>query len=291
MTKPVIDMRSRPSFLHPFFGAAPGTPDFEVVRWLNRRVGGKDIEHFTRTPDAASFVAEMDRAGISVAVMVARSVPGVRVENAALAEVAATAPRRLVGIASVDPIELGKDRALSEARKAITELGLAGLNLDAGFYADAMTADDARLTPFYELCLELGVPAFVMSGPDDAGPAGSTTRSPSTASPNASRSCRSSAATASTRTSARWSPWLFATRTSSSHPICTRSRRAPRSMSRRRRASCATSSCSAARSHFGRCSRASTIFPGLASTLKPLRGSDLQDRGAASEARSGQRSA
>ena len=162
---PVIDMRSRPSFLHPFFGAAPGTPDFEVVRWLNRRVGGKDIDHFTRVKDAAGFVAEMDHAGITTAVMVARSVPGVRVDNTALAEVAATAPKRLIGIASVDPIELGQECALAEARKAIIELGLAGLNLDAGFYAEGMKADDARLTPFYELCLELGVPAFVMSGP------------------------------------------------------------------------------------------------------------------------------
>ena len=165
MTSPVIDMRSRPSFLHPFFGAAPGTPDFEVVRWLNKRVGGKDIDHFTRTPDATSFVAEMDAAGITTAIMVARSVPGVRIENDALAEVAKTAPKRLIGIASVDPIELGRERALAEARRAISELGLAGLNLDAGFYAEGMKADDARLTPFYELCLELGVPAFVMSGP------------------------------------------------------------------------------------------------------------------------------
>ena len=161
----VVDMRSRPSFLHPFFGAAPGTKDFEVVRWLNKRVGGKEIDHFTRGSDTDGFLAEMDRAGITVAMMVARSVPGVRIANADLAAVAAKAPERLIGIASVDPIELGREAALAEARHAVREQGMRGINLDAGFYATGMKADDERLMPFYELCLELRVPAFVMSGP------------------------------------------------------------------------------------------------------------------------------
>jgi len=161
----VVDMRSRPSFLHRFFGAEPGTEAFEVVRWLNRRVGTHDIDHFTRGSDRKGFVAEMDSAGITAAVMVARNVPGVRVANDDLAKVAAEAPDRLIGIASVDPIEFGREAALAEARRAVRELGLRGINLDAGFYATAMKADDERLMPFYELCLELGVPAFVMSGP------------------------------------------------------------------------------------------------------------------------------
>ena len=162
---PIVDMRSRPSFLHAFFGGAPGTPDYEVVRWLNRRVGTKEIDHFARATDVGGFVAEMDGAGIAVAVMVARSVPGVRVGNDELAAVARAAPGRLVGIASVDPVELGGEAALAEARRAVTELGMKGVNLDAGFYARALKADDALLMPFYALCEELGVPAFVMSGP------------------------------------------------------------------------------------------------------------------------------
>ena len=39
-------MRLRPRWLHPFFGATPDTPEYEVVRWLNRRVGSRDIDHF-----------------------------------------------------------------------------------------------------------------------------------------------------------------------------------------------------------------------------------------------------
>lgn len=162
---PIVDMRSRPSFLHPFFGAAPDTPAYDVVHWLNRRVGGTDPGHFTRGATVEGFAAEMDGAGIRVAVMVARSVPGVRVANDDLAAVARHDPARLVGIASVDPIELGREAALAEARRAVTELGMKGINLDAGFYATPMRADDERLMPFYELCQALGVPAFIMSGP------------------------------------------------------------------------------------------------------------------------------
>lgn len=162
---PVVDMRSRPTFLHAFFGGEPGTPSFAVARWLNGRVGSREVEHFTRGMTVEGFTAEMDRAGIDVAVMVARSVPGVRVTNEALAEVARHDSRRLVGIASVDPVELGPDEAVAQARRAVTALGLKGINLDAGFYGEAMRADDARLMPLYELCQELKVPAFVMSGP------------------------------------------------------------------------------------------------------------------------------
>jgi predicted TIM-barrel fold metal-dependent hydrolase len=162
---PIVDMRSRPTFLHKFFGGAPDTPEYGVVRWLNGRVGGREIDHFTRGMTVEGFSAEMDGAGIDVAVMVARSVPGVRIANDDLATVARHNSKRLVGIASVDPVELGRDAAVAEARRAVTELGFKGVNLDAGFYGEAMRADDERLMPLYELCQELGVPAFVMSGP------------------------------------------------------------------------------------------------------------------------------
>ncbi|WP_336492772.1 amidohydrolase family protein [Methylobacterium nigriterrae] len=165
MPTPIIDMRSRPAFLHPFFGADPGAPEDGVVRWLNRRVGAREIGHDTRGRTVEGCTAEMGAAGIAVAVMVARSVPGVRVRNDDLAAVAQRDPERLIGIASVDPVELGREEALAEARRAVADLGLRGINLDAGFYADPMRADDERLMPLYELCQSLGVPAFIMSGP------------------------------------------------------------------------------------------------------------------------------
>ena len=163
--QPIIDMRNRPTFLHPFFGSAPDTPAYEVVRWLNRRVGTRDAEHFTRTPDLAAYLQEIERAGITHAVMVGRSTPTVRISNDTLAGMSRESGGRLIGVASVDPLDLGCEGAVAEARRAVQELGLRAVNLDAGFYATPMRADDERLLPLYESCVSLGVPAFVMSGP------------------------------------------------------------------------------------------------------------------------------
>lgn len=167
MTLPfdVVDMRCRPAFLHRFFGAEPGTAEFETVRWMNRRVGSTDPDHFTRAPDTAALLREMTAAGIGAAVVVARSTPAVRVSNDAVAALAAESDGRLIGIASVDPLYLGPAASVAEAMRALTELGLAGVNLDAGFYARGLAADDPLLFPLYEVCAARGVPAFVMSGP------------------------------------------------------------------------------------------------------------------------------
>ena len=60
MKTPIIDVRSRPAWLHKFFGSTPGTPEYDVVRWLNKRVGSLEIDHFTKSKDVPQFVAEMD---------------------------------------------------------------------------------------------------------------------------------------------------------------------------------------------------------------------------------------
>ena len=165
MSPRIIDMRLRPPFLHPFFGATPGSPEYEVVRWVNTRVGSADPEGFARYTTLAHVLAGMDTAGIDLGVMVGRSTPSVRIENDTLASLARDSGGRLVGVASVDPQALGPVAALAEARRAMEQLGLAGLNLDAGFYATPLRADDESLMPLYELCGALGKPAFVMSGP------------------------------------------------------------------------------------------------------------------------------
>jgi predicted TIM-barrel fold metal-dependent hydrolase len=161
----IIDMRLRPRWLHKFFGSTPGTPEYDVVRWLNRRVGSLDVDHFARAADLPALLREMDEAGIALGVMVARSTPTVRIRNDDLAAVADESGGRLVGIASVDPVALGREDALAELRRAVRELGLRGLNIDAGFYETPLRADDELLMPLYEECGRLGVPAFVMSGP------------------------------------------------------------------------------------------------------------------------------
>jgi predicted TIM-barrel fold metal-dependent hydrolase len=161
----IIDMRLRPPFLHPFFGALPGTPEGELVRWVNRRVGAADPDHFTRYATLGDVVSGMDDAGIELGVTVGRSTPTVRIENDTVAALAAQSGGRLIGVASVDPVALGREAAVAEAVRAVRTLGLAAVNLDAGFYATPLRADDERLMPVYEACMALDVPAFIMSGP------------------------------------------------------------------------------------------------------------------------------
>lgn len=165
MPQLVIDMRNRPTFLHAFFGAEPGTPSYDVVGWLNRRVGSRSADHYTRTPDVPAYLAEVKAAGIDHAVVVGRSTPTVRITNDAVAALADASEGVVIGVASVDPLELGRDGAVAEARRAVTTLGLRAINVDAGFYAEGMKADDERVLPLYEAAEQLGVPAFVMSGP------------------------------------------------------------------------------------------------------------------------------
>lgn len=165
MHPPIIDMRNRPTWLHPFFGAAPGTPDYEVVRWLNRRVGSSDVDHFTRAPDLDSYLAEIAAAGIAHALMVGRSTPTVRISNDELADLAARSGGRLLAVASFDPIELGAKTAANEAAQALDSGRFAALNLDGGFYAQPLHADDPLLLPMVEAARAADKPVFVMSGP------------------------------------------------------------------------------------------------------------------------------
>ena len=170
---PIVDLRSRPSWLHKFFGSTPNTPEFDTVRWLNKRVGTSagNIDHFTRSNDIESFTGEMDAAGISVGVMVARNTPTVRVSNDDVAEAARQSAGRLIGVASVDPQELGIRAALDEAERAVRTLGCHGLNIDAAFYKTPLAADAPQLLPLYEACLALGVPGVRADRPDHTRPA------------------------------------------------------------------------------------------------------------------------
>lgn len=162
---PIIDMRLRPPFLHNFFGATPGTPEFDLVRWVNKRVGCKEPEQFAAYRTIGDVVTGMDEAGIGLGVTVGRSTPTVRITNDEIAALVSQSGGRLTGVASVDPLALGTDGAVKEAERALGTLGLAAVNLDAGFYETPLRADDARLLPIYEVCLARGVPAFIMSGP------------------------------------------------------------------------------------------------------------------------------
>lgn len=166
MTSPkVIDLRCRPAFLHDFFGANPGSPGYETARWLNRRVStrGPD-DHFSRSLTQEGFLAEIREAGLSKAVVVGRHTPGQQISNRLIHEIT-HGHDELLGIAGVDPVLQGTEAALQEINHAITQLGLAGIDLEPGFGKPARHPDDAVYYPVYEECSRLGVPVFLMTGP------------------------------------------------------------------------------------------------------------------------------
>ena len=165
MPRSIIDMRNRPTWLHPFFGAASGTPDYEVVRWLNKRVGSNDVDHFTRSPDLPAYLAEIEGAGIAHAFMVGRSTPTVRISNDELADLVARSGGKLSAALSVDPVELGGAQAAHEADRLLATGAFAALNVDGGFYARPLQPDDPLLLPLYEVAQARDMPVFVMSGP------------------------------------------------------------------------------------------------------------------------------
>lgn len=162
---PIVDMRNRPTWLHAFFGAAPRTPDYDVVRWLNRRVGSRDIDHFTRSTNLDAYLAEIAAADIAHAFLVGRSTPTVDIPNDALADLVSRSGGKLLAAASVDPVALGVRAAAAEVERALGTLDFAALNIDAGFYARPLHADDPLLLPLYEIAEAHKVPVFVMSGP------------------------------------------------------------------------------------------------------------------------------
>ncbi|MGZ4970386.1 MAG: amidohydrolase family protein [Methylobacter sp.] len=161
MTRKIIDMRSRPAFLHDFYGATSGTGEYEVAKWLNRRVGSKNGEHFSRSASTEAFVAEVRETGITAAAVVGRDTPNLTVSNDRILEITKPHPE-LIGIASVDP---QKPNALDEIERAVSQLGLLGVNIEPGFGNPPLHADDAALYPIYDACAQLKVPVFLMSGP------------------------------------------------------------------------------------------------------------------------------
>lgn len=166
----IIDMRCRPAYLHDFFGKTPGTPEFDVVRWLNRRVGtrGDDL-HFTRSATPRGFLAEVEAAGLTRAVVVGRHTPTQHLPNDTIHAIAASSPL-LEGIGAVDPVLQGEAAALAEVERAVRVLGLRGINLEPGFGQPFAHADDPAYAPVYDLCQALDVPVFLMSGPTTPDP-------------------------------------------------------------------------------------------------------------------------
>jgi predicted TIM-barrel fold metal-dependent hydrolase len=160
----IIDMRSRPSFLHDFYGATPGTKAYETARWLNRRTGSHDDEHFARSKTLDAFVQEVRDSGIDQAVVVGRDTPALKHSNEEIRDLVSRHPE-LIGVGSVNPQTQSPKIIAGEIEKAVRTYGLAGINIEPGFGFPPLKPDHPVLYPVYETCQALGVPVFLMSGP------------------------------------------------------------------------------------------------------------------------------
>jgi len=160
----IIDLRCRPSFLHDFYGKTPGTKAYDTARWLNRRTGSKDDEHFARSRTLDAFVQEVREAGIDQAVVVGRDTPALKHSNDEIHGLV-QGRRELVGVGSVNPQLQGPKAVIHEVERAVRQLGLVGINVEPGFGEPPIKADHPVLYPVYESCQHLGVPVFLMSGP------------------------------------------------------------------------------------------------------------------------------
>ncbi|HLO77453.1 MAG TPA: amidohydrolase family protein, partial [Magnetospirillum sp.] len=169
MPRHIIDMRSRPAFLAPFYGSQVGTAEFDTARWLNRRVGSKIDDHFLASQTLEGFVREVRAATIARAVVVGRQTPALSIPNDRIAEIT-VGHTELVGVGSVDPQTQGIGGAVAEVERAVKTLKLKAINVEPGFGAPALKADDQLLLPVYDACAQLGVPVFVMSGPTTPDP-------------------------------------------------------------------------------------------------------------------------
>ncbi|HEY0285921.1 MAG TPA: amidohydrolase family protein [Pseudomonas sp.] len=167
----VIDMRCRPAYLHDFFGATPDSTGAATARWLNRRVGtrGND-EHFARSRTPQGFIDEVRDAGLSRAVVVGRHTPSQHLPNDLIHSIVRDHDE-LLGIASIDPALQGVEGALAEIDRAISVLGLSGIDLEPGFSEPARHPDDTLYWPIYEHLQARGIALFLMSGPTTPDPA------------------------------------------------------------------------------------------------------------------------
>lgn len=163
----IIDARCRPPLdeFRQYF-------DIPRITWHGARTGAKSVSRAFVEGSMELYFAEMDEAGIDLAVVQGRNSPEVFmgkkfnaafIRNERIAELQDKYPRRFIGLAGIDPSNTAHD-AVKETERCIRSLGLKGIFVEPG-RALQSHPDDLRMYPIYEKCIELDVPVNLMSGP------------------------------------------------------------------------------------------------------------------------------
>jgi predicted TIM-barrel fold metal-dependent hydrolase len=160
----VIDFRLRPpvkGFLEMVMYAAAERRDRIT------RQHGMEPAPSAQAQSMDQLLAEMREGGVTCGVVMGRC-SGLygSVSNQDVADIVRAWPGRFVGIGSIDPRD--RRRAMAQIDEALA-LGLKGINLEPGAYAEPLYADDRRLYPIYAYCEDKGIPVTIMAG-GSAGP-------------------------------------------------------------------------------------------------------------------------
>lgn len=160
----VIDFRLRPpvkGFLEMVMYAAAERRDRIT------RQHGMEPAPSAQAQSMDQLLAEMREADVTCGVVMGRC-SGLygSVSNQDVADIVRAWPGRFVGIGSIDPRD--RRQAMAQIDEALA-LGLKGINLEPGAYAEPLYADDRRLYPIYAYCEDKSIPVTIMAG-GSAGP-------------------------------------------------------------------------------------------------------------------------
>jgi len=142
--------------------AAKQWPD--SFRHVFQRYGS--IEKLVEGMQIETMLAEMDEAGVGMAVLSAFVYEGVRVTNDMVAAWVRQYPKKFVGCGTVDP--RGKPmKVISEIKRMVNDLGLVALRLEPYAYGDGIRGlppTDRAYWPIYAKCCELNIPVALQVG-------------------------------------------------------------------------------------------------------------------------------
>ena len=142
-----------------FMDVAIGMYRDEVERYFRREVKLRDIE------EIADYYAQQDMVGVLLAWDAETATGQKPLRNDTVAEIVRRYPQQFVGFASVDPLK--GDRAITEAERAVKDLGLSGMKFHPG--AQNFAPSDPRYRPLFEKIAALGVPALFHTGTSGLG--------------------------------------------------------------------------------------------------------------------------
>lgn len=158
----LFDCRTRPPFRGLFDAFAP-QGDTTRMGWINRRLGGAGSPETWTRDDLTAYFAEFEQAGTRRGLALARTMPGVSVDNADIAELCRQYPDRLSGCGVLDVT--GESADPLDTLRQVVELGLAGVTIEPGVSTWGAAVDDERLFGIYAEVERLGLPLVLMTGP------------------------------------------------------------------------------------------------------------------------------